>query len=83
MRPSPETDAILSAPLTYTRGFSQIFDELALCSRRLEGQRDELLEALEDYFRPHGSCKTGACTRCDFEDKARAAIRKVRGEGKA
>jgi len=82
MRPSPETDAITVEDWDDA---NKEADALALLARRLEGQRDDLLEALE---RAAENMKRAAefhgCSNCrEGEKLARAAIRKVRGEGKA
>ena len=81
MRPSPETDALrreLCLPVTTK-------DKALALARRLEGQRDDLLETLE---RAAENMKRAAefhgCSNCrEGEKLACAAIRKVRGEGKA
>ena len=75
-RATPETDA-LSPSQGRIRTMREHIDELEAHARRLERQRDELMEALERIARNPGDC--------DFETGftsghiARAAIAAVKG----
>jgi predicted transcriptional regulator len=84
-RATPETDA-LAPSQGRIRTMREYIDELEAHARRLERQRDELMEALENIAKQKILDEVEDPVCCDFEDGyttcvevARAAIAAVKG----